>query len=52
MASSSHLCLRIIVGGNDVELIAPNGARYDVLVVDDGWLVLIPVAPAIEQESE
>ena len=42
-ATTWHQAIRIQVVGNDVELIAPNGSRYDVIVMADGSLVLAPI---------
>lgn len=39
----SYLVLRIEIGGNDAELIAPNGDRYDVIVTLAGGLALVKV---------
>lgn len=47
-ATTSCLIMRIQVVGNDVELIAPSGARYDVIVTTNGGLALMEqrLAPA------
>lgn len=51
-STRSYLVLRVEVCDNDVELVAPNGSRYDVIVKPDGRLMIALIGEQVGEGAE